>query len=98
SRQRNVQLRIPLSALLTNDTDANLDNLTVDAVVSPTANGGSVVKNSTFFLYTPPTSGGNVTDTFSYKVADGTIAGSYTNTGTVTITIAPTPTGLGYNI
>ena len=78
--------------VLANDTDANGDTLTITAVASPTANGGTAVLNNNgtpadptddFIDYTPP-SGFAGSDTFTYTIDDGN---GGTDTATVTVTV-----------
>jgi hypothetical protein len=92
-RGRNVQLRFRISDLLTNATDANFDLLSLKGVATPTTQGATLATNATYVLYTPGTNG-NVSDSFTYTVGDGTA----TSSGTVNVTIIPTPTGTNYNI
>lgn len=67
--------------VLSNDTDADADTLSVSAV--GTASNGSVVNNTTNVTYTPNT-GYTGTDTFTYTVSDGN---GGTDTGIVTVTV-----------
>ena len=67
--------------VLANDSDADLDSLTVDSVTQPA--NGSVVNNGTDVTYTPDADF-NGTDSFTYTVTDG----SLTDTATVTVTVA----------
>lgn len=86
TRARNVPLRIRISDLLSNDTDANHDALSLSSVVSPSAQGATLAHNSAYILYTPGENG-NVSDSFTYRISDGiTIA-----EGTVNITMQPDP-------
>jgi autotransporter-associated beta strand protein len=84
SRQPDVQLTIPIASLLTNATDADGDTLTLIAVSATSTNGAAVTTNSTSVIYTQAAINPNVTDSFTYTVAD--IYGA-TNTGTVIVTI-----------
>jgi hypothetical protein len=93
-RNPNVQLKIPISALLTNDTDANHDQLSLVSTTSVSTNGATISTNDSFVLYAPPTSGGNVTDRFTYTISDGALSAN----GTVVVNIAPPPTGMSNNI
>jgi ELWxxDGT repeat protein/VCBS repeat-containing protein len=68
--------------VLTNDTDANGDNLTASVVQNP-PNGTLVFSPTGTFTYTP-NSGFTGTDTFTYRASDGT---TNSNTATVTITV-----------
>ncbi len=70
-----------------NDTDAEGDTLTITAVQSPTAKGGSAVLNGdNTILYTPPVNFSGANDTFTYTITDGN--GEYSS-ATVTIKVVP---------
>jgi uncharacterized repeat protein (TIGR02543 family) len=73
-------LTIALTALLSNDTDADGDPVSLVEVSPTTANGGTVVRNADSVLYSPA-SGFTNTDTFTYTVSDGYISA----TGLVTV-------------
>ena len=74
--------------VLTNDTDANGDTLSVSAVDAVSYEGGDVVDNGDgTFDYTPPADFYG-TDSFEYTVSDGN---GGTDRGTVTITVNPLP-------
>ncbi len=76
------------SGVLSNDTDADGDVLTVDSFDAVSVHGGAVSMNANgSFTYTPQ-SGFTGTDTFTYTVADGTTQG---NTATVSLSISLTP-------
>ncbi len=71
--------------VLANDTDADGDNLSVIAVDSPTAQGGTAAIVTGGIEYTP--TGSYVgDDTFTYTVSDGH---GGTDTATVTVTVDP---------
>ncbi|MBP7354565.1 MAG: ExeM/NucH family extracellular endonuclease, partial [Longilinea sp.] len=70
------------SALLANDTDVDLDTLTVTEVSNPT--NGTVVLAAGTITFTPAADF-NGTAGFDYTVSDGNL----TDTGHVTITVAP---------
>ncbi len=74
---------IPLSALLGNDTDLDGDTLTFDGIVSTTTVGTleTVGDPVTGLIYTP-LANYEGTDSFTYRVSDGTT----TSTGTCTLT------------
>ena len=91
-RARNVALRIPMSSL-TSVSDANHDSLSFVGASTLSSAGASVYFNSRYLLYNVPP-GGNVSDSFTYTVSDGTL----TATGTVNITVQPDSSGQGYNI
>ena len=87
-RPRNVPLKILISDLLTNASDINGDTLRLQGVSAASTNGATLYTNANYVLYSLPP-GGNVCDSFTYTVSDGTATGS----GTVLIAIAPDPTG-----
>lgn len=70
------------SAILANTADANGDTVTISAVASSSAEGGTVSRIGSNILYTPA-SGFNGTDTFSVTFSDGT----GTVDGTITIIV-----------
>lgn len=72
--------------VLSNDSDADGDTLSVQSVGTP-SNGGSVQINGTQIDYTPA-QGFSGTETFTYVVSDGQ---GGTATGTVTVTVTATP-------
>jgi uncharacterized repeat protein (TIGR03806 family) len=80
-------LTISTTSLLTNDTDADGDLLTLQSVSSPTLEGASVSLTNTSIRYWPA-SGNTNADSFTYLVSDG-LGGSAT--GTVSITVMPEP-------
>ena len=73
--------------VLVNDTDPDLDVLSVDSVTQGT--DGSVVNNGTDVTYSP-NPGWNGTDTFTYTIADGN-GGFASAQVTVTVTAQPDP-------
>lgn len=75
---------ISFGTVLANDSDADLDPLTVSAVTSPTAHGAVVTLEAGAIRYHPPT-GFNGTDTFQYTISDGR---GLTATAQVTVTVA----------
>ena len=87
---RNVALAVPLSLLLTNDSDPDADALTVVSVGTSSTQGGTAVLFGGSVLYTPPV---NFTgsDTFTYVVSDNK-CGSATGLVTVAVTFGPGPT------
>jgi subtilisin-like proprotein convertase family protein len=82
--QRNPtqSVKVRLSTLLANDTDADGDTLT-PTVSTLSANGGSVVVSGGWVIYTPAT-GFTAADSFTYTISDGH-GGSATATVTVAI-------------
>lgn len=69
-------------AVLANDSDAELEALT-PSLVANAANGNAVLNVDNTFTYTP-NAGFDGTDSFTYRVTDGS---SFSNTATVTITV-----------
>jgi len=81
-----TDLNVPGPGVLDNDSDPDLDPLTVVGHDNPSANGGTVVVNPDgSFSYSPP-SGFSGTDTFDYTIDDGN---GGTATGTVTVVVNP---------
>ncbi|WP_193844447.1 Ig-like domain-containing protein [Flavobacterium hungaricum] len=72
------------SGVLSNDTDAENNTLTAVLVLGP-ANGTLTLNSNGSFTYVHDGSE-TITDSFTYKVNDGTVDG---NTATVTITVTP---------
>ena len=95
SRPKDTPLKIAISDLLTNASDPDGDSISLLSVGSPSTNGATVTMDTNFVYYTPPAVNPNVTDTFTYTVAD--VYGA-TNQGTVTVTIAPPTNGQSVNI
>jgi polygalacturonase len=85
-RPLDLSLKIPIADLLTNDTDADGDTLTLTGV-SITTNGINLATNATYILYT---NGPEVDDSFSYTISDS-YGGSAT--GTVFVVISTSLTG-----
>jgi VCBS repeat-containing protein len=77
-------LTISAPGVLTNDTDADGNSLTASVVTGP-GHGALSLNGNGSFTYTPAADY-NGTDTFTYKVNDGT---ADSNTATVTMTINP---------
>ncbi len=76
------------SGVLSNDTDADGDGLSVDSYDAVSVNGGTVSMNADgSFTYTPA-AGYTGTDTFAYTVTDGNNA---TDTQTVSVSVTATP-------
>ena len=72
--------------VLTNDSDADGDTLSIHSVTSPT--NGTATNHTTYVTYSPDTNF-NGTDSFEYTVSDGN---GGTDTATVTVTVnAATP-------
>jgi hypothetical protein len=68
TRQPNISLKIPISTLMTNATDANHDNISFSGVDTPTGQGATIYTNATWVLYLPAN---NNNDTITYSVSDG---------------------------
>ena len=73
------------AGVLANDADAEHDPLTA-ALVSGPSHGSLTLNGDGSFKFTPDSSFSG-SDSFSYKVSDGT----YSDTGTATITVDPAP-------
>jgi len=74
-------LRLNVSELITNDTVALYDTLTVTEVSSNSSAGGTVSLSGSWIYYAPP-AGSTAGDTFTYTVSDGHCG---TAVGTVTV-------------
>ena len=76
-----------------NDTDVEMDTLSVTGVSTPN-NGMATIKlgSTTEVTYTPDADFAGF-DTFTYTVADGSGDDALTDTGTVTVSVAPTVSG-----
>jgi hypothetical protein len=68
TRQTNVSLKIPISSLLANATDANHDSISFTSVNTPSTQGAAVSANSTYVFYLPVN---NNNDVFTYRISDG---------------------------
>jgi hypothetical protein len=91
STQQDVALGVGAPGVLTNDSDPDLQPITVVLADTVTTAGGVVsVGANGDFAYTPP-SGYTGTDTFTYIISDGTDA---TDLATATITVLPDPAGV----
>ncbi len=75
--------KVRVSSLLANDTDADIDTLSLSTFSATSVNGGSVVQSGLRLFYTPP-AGPAAADSFTYTITDGGL----TSTATVSITIA----------
>ena len=62
--------KVPISSLLTNDTDPDGDLISFVSVNATSANGGTVLSNSGWIFYTPPAGSTNA-DSFTYNISDG---------------------------
>jgi large repetitive protein len=82
----NTTLLITNSALLANDSDADIyDRLTISAVPSTTSAGGTLTLGPTTIRYVPATNFVG-SDSFAYVVSDGQGGGA---TGVVQVTVSP---------
>jgi hypothetical protein len=95
SRAQNLGLIIAISDLMANATDVYDDPLSLVAVSASSTNGATIYTNALHIFYSPPAINGNVTDTFSYTVAD---TYGVATTGTVMVTIQPASNGPSVNI
>lgn len=77
-------LTVPAPGVLGNDTDADGNPLTAAVVAAPTK--GTLVLNADGSLSYTPGANYNGSDSFTYRVSDGTLN---SNTATVTITVSP---------
>jgi rhamnogalacturonyl hydrolase YesR len=92
ARGKDLSLKILKAALLTNDTDADGNPLTLSGIDLTTTNGVTLATDATFIFYTNSL---NVTDRFSYTITDG--FGGYA-TGTVVITVIAHVAGQVLNV
>ncbi len=76
-------LQIPIASLLTNDTDADTDTLSVSGITLTTTNGITLTTNATTIFYSNSVS---VSDRFTYTLSD---ASGGSATGAVQITSLP---------
>ena len=74
---------LTVAQLLANDTDVDVETLTITAVGAASANGGTVSLSNGIITYNPAANF-NGADSFTYTLSDGTV----TTTGTVTFTVA----------
>jgi hypothetical protein len=81
-------MKVRLSTLLANDSDADTDTLT-PTVSSTSANGGTITVSSGWVFYTPA-AGFTGEDSFTYSLADGR-GGSAVSTVTVAIKVDNDP-------
>ena len=72
-------LKMAVTAILANDTDANQDIISLSSVDTPSTGGATLLLSGANVFYTPNSAGNG--DTFSYHISDGH---SGTATGTVT--------------
>ena len=77
-------IRIDVSTVLANDTDADNDPLSIIGVNSNSVTGGTVTLNGRSIFYTPP-GGTNSSDAFNYTLSDGHCGG--TTVGTVLVDV-----------
>ena len=64
------QVKVSIGALLSNDTDADDDQINFLAAAVSSANGGTIVSNGGWITYTPTPGFANA-DTFTYTINDG---------------------------
>jgi hypothetical protein len=83
-------VKVPITALLTNDFDADGDTILFIDVSPNSANGGTVMTNRTWVLYTPAPGFTNI-DTFTYTITDGLAALPITGTVNVSIRVDDGP-------
>jgi hypothetical protein len=78
-------VKVKVATLLSNDTDADADVLSLANVTSPSAGGGTVTRIGDWVYYTPAV-GFTAADTFTYSVSD-TRGGSAPGLVSITIKI-----------
>ena len=86
--------KVSVATLLSNDTDADNNTLSISAVSGTSAQGASISQTGGFIVYTTATPI-NVDDSFTYTASDG-FGG--TAVGTVSVTISSTNTGQSSNL
>lgn len=84
TRGAGASLKIPITSLLANDTDGNLDTISLTSVDATSTGGATVSANSTHVFYVPNSDGNG--DTFNYYISD---SNGGTANGTVTVNVAP---------
>ncbi|MBE7504367.1 MAG: tandem-95 repeat protein [Verrucomicrobiales bacterium] len=92
-RRAGANVKVAVSRLLANDTDPDLDPLSLTAVASLSEKQAAVSLSGDWVLYVPPP-GLNEPDTFTYTVSDGHGGEA---TGTVTVLITDDPAGPSLN-
>ncbi|MBA2493129.1 MAG: cadherin-like domain-containing protein [Acidobacteria bacterium] len=83
STNEDTALNVAAPGVLTNDTDGEMDTLTAMLVSSPSNAAAFTFNANGSFTYTPAANF-NGTDSFTYKVSDGSLE---SNTATVTIAV-----------
>jgi hypothetical protein len=68
ARSANEDVKVPISTLLSNDTDAESDSVTLTGVISPSPGGAQVTQSGGWIYYAHA---GTSADTFAYTVSDG---------------------------
>jgi hypothetical protein len=84
TRHTGTSMKILITSLLANDTDANHDTLTLTGVDASSTGGATLSFNSTYVFYVPNSAGNG--DTFNYTISDGY---GGTASGTVTVNVTP---------
>jgi YD repeat-containing protein len=79
----NQNVKVTIQKLFANDSDPDGDPITFSSVSPASLQGGSVLVNGPWVIYTPPTDF-NGTDSFTYSITDGRDGNA---TGTVTVKI-----------
>jgi hypothetical protein len=98
-RRGGTSVKVAISRLLANDTDPDLDPLSLTAVAPLSEKQAAVSLSGDWVLYAPPP-GLNEPDTFTYTVSDGH-GGEATGTVTVLVTdepAGPSPNQLALNV
>jgi hypothetical protein len=94
-RAKGASLQIAIADLLTNASDPDGDVLTLASVSATSTNGATLTTNATTISYDPPSTNGDVADSFDYTVSDGR---GGTATGTVQVLIIPDQLCLGVTL
>lgn len=92
-RAPSLSLKIAITNLLANDTDADTNALAFTGIVGNSTNGAVLTTNANYVFY--PSNAGNVTDQFSYTISDGQGGAS---TGLVSIAISTNVYGQALSI
>jgi hypothetical protein len=92
-RAPSLSLKIAITNLLANDTDANTNTLTFTGITGNSTNGAVLTTNATYVFY--PSNASNVSDRFSYTISDGQ---GGVSTGLVYIAISSSVVGQAVSI
>jgi len=81
NRLANAALTISIASVLANDSDPDVDSLTLIDLSETSTNGALMDRDDFFIYYTPSGTNANVADQFTYTVSDGrggAVAGTVT--------------------